>query len=403
MYDKETISIAKHILNTQAAALEVSQHRKKLVLGIPKENHKEEKRIALTPIAVELLAKAGHTTIIERDAGMGANYSNLAYSEAGAIITDSREEVFKSDLILKISPFTLADTALLSDKQIIISALNLASQTKDVILKLLKKRVSAIALEYIKNDANSYPMVKSMSALAGKLSINIASHYLSNHTKGKGVLLGGITGIPPAEVVIIGASTAAENAAKAALGLGAVVRIFDKSLHKLNEIQQRIGQFVYTSLIQDHALEKALSKAEVVISALSPDSIDYRCMISREMVKKMKKSSIIIDLNIDNGSCIETSKAMPIYNPVYEEYGVLHYCSYNITSQVARTASVVLSNLVVGYLEKIGEMGGITNLLKADTGFRNGAYIFNGILTNSLLGNKLSLNTKDINLLMAAF
>ncbi len=399
---KEEYKISNYIL-TQEATLQVGRRRKSFVIGIPKENQKEESRIALTPVAVGLLVKAGNKIVIERDAGIGANYSNFEYSEAGAIITDSREEVFKSEIILKISPFTLADALLLGDNQTLISALHIASQEQDVIYKLLKKRVTAIALEYIKGDANIYPIVNSISELSGKLSINIASYYLSNKTKGKGVFLGGITGVPPAEVVIIGASTAAEHAAKAALGLGAVVRIFDNSLHKLSEIRQRVGQFVYTSLLQTHALEKALSKAEVVIGALSVDEYYQDYIVSEEMVEKMKKGSIIIDLNVDNGSCFETSKAMPIYNPVYKEHGVLHYCSYNITSQVARTASIVLSNLIVDYIQKISDVGGIKKMLKADIGFRNGAYIFNGILTNSLLGRKLSMNAKDINLLMVAF
>ncbi len=402
MYEKKNINITKHILRPQEETLGLGNRKKTFVIGLPKDNLKEESRVALTPIAVELLVKAGHQVVIERDAGVGANYSNLDYSEAGALISDSREHVFKSEIVLKISPFTLTDANLLGDKQTLISALHVASQEKEIMLKLFKKRATAIALEYIKNDANSYPIVKAISELAGKLSINIASYYLSNKTKGKGVFLGGITGVPPAEVVIIGASTAAENAAKTALSQGAVVTIFDKSLHKLNEIQRRIGQFVYTSLLQTHSLEKALSRAEVVIGALSVGEYYQDYIVNKDMVEKMKQGSIIIDLNVDNGSCFETSKAMPIHSPVYEEHGVLHYCSYNITSQVARTASIVLSNVIFDYLEQISNLGGVMNLLKSDRGFRNGAYIFNGILTNPLLGQKLSLNAKDINLLMAA-
>lgn len=400
---QETIKISKEILNPQEQMLEVYRHKKSLMIGIPKENHKEESRIALSPTAVELLSKAGHRVIMESDAGICANFSNFEYSEAGAKITHDRKRVFESELIVKVSPYSLSDIALLSDKQTIISALNIASLNYESISNLIKKRINAIAFEYIKNKDGRYPIVHYISELAGKLSINTASEYLSKFKQGKGVLLGGVTGIPPSEVVIIGAGTSAVNAANAALGLGAVVKIFDKSLDKLSDIRQRIGTNIHTSLIQTRALENALSTAEVVVGALSMDEYYPNYIVSEQMVRKMKKGAIIIDLNVDNGSCFETSKLMPIYNPVYEKYGVLHYCAYNITSKVARTASIVLSNVLLDYLLAIGEQGGVSKLLKKDVGLRNGVYVFNGILTNSRIGRKFSLNSKDINLLMAAW
>ncbi|MDF1550003.1 MAG: alanine dehydrogenase, partial [Bacteroidales bacterium] len=252
-------------------------------------------------------------------------------------------------------------------------------------------------------EFGEYPIVRSMSELAGKLCISIAAEYLSKQHGGKGVLLGGITGISPAEVILIGAGTAAVHAAKAAIGLGAHVKVFDKSIHKLREIQLQIGQQLYTSVTQPHALAKALRSADVVIGSLGIDEFNNDFLVSKEMVRQMKPDTIIIDLNIDNGSCFETSRPRIINDPVYKECGVLHFCVPNIASRAARTASIALSNVLIPLLIKMGNEGGIIQLLKVDQGFRNGVYIFNGILTHQKLGAIFGINAKDINLLMAAF
>jgi len=242
-----------------------------------------------------------------------------------------------------------------------------------------------------------------MSEIAGKLSINIAAEYLSKQHGGKGVLLGGITGISPAEVIIIGAGTAAEHAANAALGLGTLIKVFDHSIYKLRDFQHNIGKQIFTSIIQPLALSKALKSADVVIGSLGIDEKTERFVVTEYMVQQMKKGTIIIDLNVDNGSCFETSRPTTHVNPVYEKFGVIHYCVPNIASRAARTASIALSNVLAPILIKIGDVGGTINLLKTDRGIRNGVYIFNGILTNQTIGIKFGINSKDINLLMAAF
>jgi len=403
IHDSSPFSIRQQQLFPQEEMLEVKKKRKKLVIGIPKEDWEYENRISLTPQAVRLLSDLGHKILFETGAGTGSNFNDLDYSEAGAEIVSDQKRIFQSEIVLKISPFKKKEIGLLEDNQTVISALHFSSQTKEQIYGLIKKRVKAIAFEHIKNEPDYYPIVRSMSEIAGKLSINIAAEYLSKQHGGKGVLLGGITGISPAEVIIIGAGTTAEHSANAALGLGASIKVFDHSIYQLRDFQHNIGKQVFTSIIQPQALTKALKSADVVIGSLGIDEKTEHYVITEYMVQQMKKGTIIIDLNVDNGSCFETSKPTSHKNPVFEKFGVIHYCIPNIASRAARTASIALSNILAPILMKIGDEGGIINLLKTDRGIRNGVYIFNGILTDQTIGLKFGISSKDINLLMAAF
>jgi len=242
-----------------------------------------------------------------------------------------------------------------------------------------------------------------MSTIAGSTSVLVAAEYLSNVNKGKGVMLGGISGITPTEVVILGAGTAAEFAARAALGLGATVKIFDNSIKRLMELQNILGQRLYTSIFHPQVLERVLKTADVVIGTLSPEETDQRYIISEDQVMLMKKGSVIIDLSIDKGGCFETSELRNHNSPSFIKHGVIHYCVPNITSRVARTASIAMSNVFAPMLGAIGETGGIKQQLKDDAGLRHGVYVYNGILTNDYLGRLYNLPARDINLLMAAF
>lgn len=382
--------------------LEKKIRKSRLSISLPKEIDLNEKRVALTPLAVSYLVNAGHKVIIEKDAGIGANYSNSEYAEAGAVVIDDKESVFKSEIVIKIAPYSLEEINYLKGNQTIFSALHSSFQKRENIEKLIEKKVKAIAFEYIKSENNFFPVLKSMNEIAGCTAILVAAEYLSNHNHGKGVLLGGITGITPTEVLILGSGTAAEYATKIALGLGALVKIFDNSIYKLTDIQQKIGQQLFTSTLHPKVLSKALLSADVVISAME-SNLNNQLIITNEMVSSMKKNSVIIDLNIDNGSYIETSKLTDLSSPTFVHKDVIHYCVPNISSRVSRTASIALSNIVSPIIIKIAEEGGIMNCLKTNSGLRNGVYIFNGILTNNTIANKFGINSKDIELLMAAF
>lgn len=387
----------------QEEMLEIGKKAQKLVIGIPKENKKYESRVGLTPEAVEILVNNGHEVLIEKNAGKAANYTDTNYSENGAQIMSNKSDVFQCDIILKIAPPTLEEIELFKNNQVLLSSLHFPSQTEEYIRKLMQKRITAISFEGLKDKENCYPVVRSMSEIAGITSILIASEYLSNVNDGKGVLLGGVSGITPTEVVILGAGTAAEHAARAAIGLGAFIKVFDFSVSKLKRIQTNLSSRLFTSVFHPRVMEKHLKSADVVIGAMHLGDRGPQFLITEEMIKKMKKGSVIIDLSIDQGGCIETSECRTHLDPVYIKHGVLHYGVPNIASRVARTASIALSNVFNPILLSIAETGGVQKQLKQDVGLRHGVYIYNGILTNDRIGNHFGIPSKDIDLLMAAF
>ena len=320
------------------------------------------------------------------------------------MIVDTVKEVLQADLVLKVSPLTFEEASLLKGGQTIISSLHLTNHTEKYIRKLMQKKVTAVAFENIRDKFEHYPVVRSMSEIAGIASILIAGEYMSNVHKGKGVLLGGVSGITPAEVVILGAGTAAEYAARAALGLGAVVKVFDNSVYKLKRLKTYLGQRIQTSVFHPRVLTNALQSADVVIGAVHLTGAEKkRYLITEEMVKTMKSGSVIVDISIDQGGCVETSECRDHGNPVYTRHGVIHYCVANIPSRVARTASIALSNVFTPILRDIGDAGGIENRLREDPGLRKGVYIFKGILTNAVIGKRFGILSKDLDLLLAAF
>ncbi len=398
-------SLSKESLLPREEMLETTLKKKELRIGIPKETDPYENRVSLTPEAVEILVNDGHQVIIARNAGIQASYTDHDYSECGGMIVDTNKEVFQSGIILKISPLMLEEVnQLKGGQQTIISSLHLTNHTEKYIRKLIQKKVTAIAFENIRDKYEHYPVVRSMSEIAGLASILIAGEYLSNVHQGKGVLLGGITGITPTEVVILGAGTAAEYAARAALGLGAVVKIFDNSVYKLKRVQTYLGQRVQTSIFHPRVLTKALKSADVLIGAVHLTGAERtQYYVTEEMVRGMKKGSVIVDISIDQGGCVETSRCMNQGNPVFTKHGVVHYCVANIPSRIARTASIALSNVFTPILREIGDAGGIKNRLREDAGLRKGVYLFNGILTNQVIGRRFGILSKDIDLLLAAF
>ncbi|HLO59426.1 MAG TPA: alanine dehydrogenase [Bacteroidales bacterium] len=376
---------------------------KKLTIGLPREKQQVEQRVSLTPEAVEVLVNNGHEVLLEAKTGEGARYNDTDYSECGAFILDSRKQVMNADIILKISPPDTKDIEMLKGNQVILSSVHLARQTEEYIRGLMDKKCTAFAIEQIRDEHGYYPVIQSMSAISGISAINIAAELLSNQNGGKGVLLGGIAGITPTEVVIIGADTIAEFAARAALGLGAIVKVFDNSPQRLEELQRNLGRRLYTSIFHPKVLRRTLKSADVLIGAINLWDTGPRYFVTEDMVKEMKKGSVIIDLSIDMGGCIETSEYRSMQDAVYTKHNVLHFSVPNMPSRVARTASIALSNILSPILVTVGSSGGFKPFLKANLGVRNSVYIYNGILTNEYLGNQFGIPSKNIDLLMAAF
>ena len=399
---QSSFSIPKQSLLPQEEMLEIGKKQNQLVLGIPKEADIYESRIPLTPEAVEILINNGHTVLIENDAGLSANYLNTQYSEVGAMIVD-KADVLKADIILKIAPLTVREISGLKGNQLILSSLHLRNHSEEYIRGMMQKKITAISFENIKDRHHCYPVVRSMSEIAGNTAVLIAAEYLNNANKGKGVMLGGVTGITPTEVVIIGAGTAGESAARAALGLGAFVKVMDNSIHKLQRLQDNLGLRLHTSVLHPQTLKKSLKSADVVIGAVHLTGMEQLVIVTEEMVSQMKKGSVIIDISIDQGGCFETSEVRNHGDPVFRKHDVVHYCVPNIPSRVARTASIALSNVMGPILQDIASSGSISQTLKSNLGLRHGVYLFNGILTNHIIGNMLDIPSQDINLLMAAF
>ena len=383
--------------------IETAVRHKKISIGIPNDKKNDEKRVALTPEAVNLLVENDNEVILQKGAGAGANYSDKDYSENGAIITESPARVFSADAVIKVAPFTTQEAEYLKGNQIVMSFLNVLKLSEETLAKLIRKKVTAIALEKMRDSNGVMPVMESMNEISGVTSVLIASDYLSNHHGGKGVLLGGITGVTPTEVVIIGANTAGEYAARAAIGLGSTVKIFDPSLHKLRRFQNLINQRLQTSVFHPQVLKKALKSADVLIGAIELEDLRPWYYITEEMIKTMKKGAVVIDLSIDRGGCIETTECRTLRDPVYEKHGVIHFSAYNLPSRVARTASIALSNIFNPLFQNIAETGGIIQLLKNDRGIRSGVYLFNGILTNETLAQKFGAISKDLDLLISAF
>ncbi len=387
----------------QEEILAIEQRKKKLTIGIPKEISEFENRIGLVPQSVELLSYHGHKIIIQRGAGEKANFSDTDYSEVGATIVDDAETVYKSDIVLKIAPPSTDEIKMIPNGRTLLSTFHAQIQSKETLLLLKQKRLTAIGFEYIQDNDNSYPFVRSMSEIAGSASILIAAEYLSSGQKGTGKLLGGITGVNPTEVIILGAGTVAEQAARAATGLGAMVKIFDDSIHKLRSIRNRIGHNTYTSVLQPIVLANALRTADVVIAARWINEGEQQICISEELVKQMKKGSVIIDVSIDKGGCIETSKLTTHGKPTFIKHGVIHYGVPNIASRFARTASYALSNLLEKMIIDISQAGNLDTVIRENTSIRNGIYFYKGILTKETISGLFDMPYKDIELLLAAY
>lgn len=375
----------------------------RLSIGLPCENQEVETRLTLTPEGVAIVVEEGHSVYVQRGAGVPMSYTDMQYSEAGAFMVDSPAEVFGADIVLKVAPPTIDELMLMNDRSTVLSMLQLSNMSDACIRLMMKKRMNAIAYELIKDEQRAFPVMSSISEIEGGTAISVAAELMSNASGGKGLLLGGVAGISPTEVLILGAGITGTVAARTALALGAQVKIFDHDINKLRKIQHYLGQQVFTSVIHPTVLIKSLASADAVIGNLRYINGNERFMVSEELVKTMKPGSVIIDLSIDQGGCFETSECRTIKNPVYIKHNVIHYCAPNISARVARTASMAMSNIFAPMLLKIGNSGSVKAAITESRGFRNGAYLYGGILVNRPIGNYFNIPYNDISLLLAGY
>ncbi|MCC6816757.1 MAG: alanine dehydrogenase [Saprospiraceae bacterium] len=388
------------VFQTQLQQIQVEKSKSSFVIGIPKETYIDENRVVLVPHSVHKLVALGHRVMVEAGAGARSNFTDLDFTEAGAEVTESKELVYQSEIILKVVPPTLQEIALFRTNQVLISPLQMPLISQDYLQSLRQKRVTAIAMEYLKSEDGTFPLVRIMSEIAGLAVIHTAAELLCNHAGGRGVLLGGISGVTPAKVLILGAGAVAEYATRAALALGASVRIFDDEIHKLIRIQNVIGRQLYTSSLDPVPLLRQLISADVVIGAIHSKEGRTPVVVTEEMVTNMKQGSVIIDVSIDQGGCFETSQLTTHDKPTRIVHGVIHYAVPNIASKVSRTASTGMSNIVAPILKKAGQEGGIEQLIYTNKGFQNGIYTYKGCLTNKYLSERFSIKYTNLELLL---
>lgn len=398
----QKISIPQSLLQTQEQLMPVEQKKSGLYIGIPKETTLQENRVALTPSSIQTLTGRGHRIVVETGAGEQSNFSDHEFSEAGAEIAYTVEKVYQADVIIKVAPPTLDEIDYFHPHQIIISPLQAPIITEEYVNKLRQKRVIALAMEYIKDDVGSYPIVRIMSEIAGLSAMLTAAELLSTARGGIGVLLGGVAGVPPAKVVILGAGVVAEFATRVALGLGAEVRIFDNNIYKLMRLQNQVGRQLYTSALDPTVLMRELITADAVIGAIHSGSGRAPVIVNEDMVRKMKPGSVIIDVSIDQGGCFETSKITSHEKPTFRFHDVIHYCVPNIASRVPRTASTAISNIMTSFLLRSEQYGSLYNLLISSQGLMHGIYVFKGSLTNQYLSERFKMRYTSIELLITS-
>lgn len=390
---------SKMQLLPQEEKLEITRYKSELFIGIPKETSYQERRICLTPDAVSSMTSHGHRVMIEAGAGESSSYSDKDYSDAGAEITNDTKKVLSCPIILKVEPATLPEIEMMNPQTIIISAIQLKTQRKAYFEALATKRITALAFEFIKDEDGSYPAVKSLSEIAGIASVHVAAELMINQNIGKGLLFGNITGVPPTEVVILGAGTVAEYAARTALGLGASVKVFDNSITKLRRLQNTLNQRIFTSTIQEKSLLKALRRCDVAIGAMRGKN-RTPIVVTETMVEHMKKGAVIVDVSIDTGGCFETSEVTTHEKPTFIKNNVIHYCVPNIPSRYSKTASLSISNIITPFLLQIAEDGGIESAIRCNRGLKNGIYFYHGLLTNKSIADWFNLEYRDINLIV---
>ncbi|MDD4451400.1 MAG: alanine dehydrogenase [Proteiniphilum sp.] len=398
-YQKSTSFVVRELL------LKAEKPSFSLVIGIPRENQEVEKRLALTPESVALLVAAGYRVLLQAGAGLTINYSDSYYAESGAEIVETAQSVFQADLVLKVLPPTLAEVQMMRQRCTVFSFLYLHRLSKPLLELMQEKKISALAYELMYDDTGVSPFVTSISEIEGATSITLAAELLSNAHGGKGILLGGIPGISPTEVVVIGAGVAGTMAARTAMALGAAVKVFDEDILKLRHIRHELGSALFTSILQPNVLKNVFRSADVVIGAMQYINKTHFYRISEDLIREMKRGALIIDLRMTQGGCFETTMeaCLPDHPVVFEKLGVLHFCEMSLSSRVARTASIALSNIFVSLFSTLGDCGGLAHFTRFDRGFASGFYLYAGKMVNSYVANHFNFPVADIGLFLQGY
>ena len=354
-------------------------------VGIPVELHAHEYRVGLTPQGVSLLTQAGHRCYVQRGAGEGAGFQDGDYERAGARIVYAAEEVFsRAHLVLKVGSLTPEEMELVSEGQTVCAFWHLPARPRALTEALLEKRITAVAYETIQSDDGALPVLRPLSQIAGRMSPQVAARWLQNDGGGSGVLISGLAGIPPINVCIIGAGVVGVNAAQAFLGLGARVFILDADMERLQYIDERFAGHIVTMVAYDFNIARVVRFAHVLVGAVLQPGARAPILVTREMVRSMRPRSVIMDISIDQGGCVETSRPTTHADPVYIEEDVIHYCVPNMPGVVARTSTHAYLNAAWPFIQQLANKG-TEAALADDSALRRGVAVHNGRIYNKNL------------------
>ena len=378
---------------TQEERLAVDTKNAKLVIGVPCERDMDEHRILLNPAAVQVLIQNGNEILIESGAGLLAGWEDKEYAAAGASISSDANSIFQCDIIAKVAPPNEKEIAMMKGNQTLISALQLRTRDRDFFKALADKKITGIALEEIRDADDQSALRIAMSEIAGQQAARLGASLLAEGLSGKrkGKLMGGVPGVAPASVLVIGAGVAGMAAVRLSRGMGAEVVLLDQSISKLRYATEQMGGGLVTELIQESVLKNRLQHVDVVIGALSPIEGRTPMVVTEAMVELMPVGSVIIDISIDSGGCFETSEITSHGEPTFVVHDVLHYCVPNMNSAVGNTSSIAMSNIVGPMLLQLSGNGGVKESLHFDLNIRAGLYLYGGLLTKRHLGEHFDL------------
>ena len=390
-------------LMTMEKPLKEDDEGQSLRIGVPREVANEERRVALAPSGVSALVANGHEVYVEQGAGRQAHFQDDEYADSGGELVEDADDLYgHCDLIVKVGPPDEEEMTLLQEGQILISALNLGGTTPEFLRHLMRMKITGIGFEFIRDPDGTFPLVRMMHEITGSMAIQIAGRYLESNEGGKGVMLGGISGVPPATVVILGAGVVGEWAARTALGYGAHVIVLDTELGALRALEHYLDRSITTAMASEQYIRQAVGSADVVVGAMMAGGERAPMLITEDMVASMSPGGVVVDAVMDQGGCIETSRPTTHSDPVYRRHDVIHYCVPNMPSNAARTATYALTHVLVPYLLHIGEAGSINEALWRDEGLRNGTYVYRQHLTKKSLASMFGMNHRDIELLIAS-
>jgi alanine dehydrogenase len=369
-------------------------------IGVINESNKIENRAGLSPSGISFLVEKGHTVYVQAGAGLKSGYSNEDYSSLGANIVFTKEEAFgRSDIVLNISPLDEEESKLVKKDQILFGFHHLAVSRKNIINGLLEKNVTMLGYEIVQKDGDELPFIECLSEIAGQMCMVISGHYLQTSQGGRGLVIGGVVSVPPATAVVVGSGVLARSAIKAMLGAGAHAIALGRQMDRLRELEEMTSGRLVTLMASQYNLARMINVADILIGAVLRPGEKAPIMITRKMVKSMKKGAVLIDLAIDQGGCSETSRLTTLEQPTYVDEGVIHYCVPNITSTVSRTSTKVLSNIVVPYLLQIAD-NGIEKALKMNTRLAKGIYVYKGNLARKGVAERFGIPFKELDSLL---